>query len=125
VAVGVHRWREDLGPSGASHPRAQSRRSHPRVGRRALRHRLRGVGRPTPSAPGYATYLRAYSVTKGWLGPAVKVSPAYGNCTIWPGDTLGLATLPGSKIAVSWGSAVGTHKDSEIWAATVRLAGRG
>ena len=83
------------------------------------------VGRQTPSAPGYATYLRAYSVTKGWLGPAVKVSPAYGNCTIWPGDTLGLATLPGSKIAVSWGSAVGTHKDSEIWAATVRLAGRG
>ena len=33
---------------------------------------------------------------------------------------LGPRYAPGSKIAVSWGSAVGTHKDSEIWAATVR-----
>ena len=73
-------------------------------------------------APGYATYLRAYSVTKGWLGPAVKVSPAYGSRTIWPGDTFGLATLPGGKIAVSWGSAAGAAKDSEIWAATVSVA---
>jgi hypothetical protein len=73
-------------------------------------------------APGYATYLRAYSVTKGWLGPAVKVSPAYGSRTVWPGDTFGLATLPGGGLAVSWGSAVGTGKDSEIWAATVSVA---
>jgi hypothetical protein len=73
------------------------------------------------TAPGYSTYLRAYSVTKGWLGPAVKVSPAYGSRTIWPGDTFGLATLPGGKIAVSWGSAAGAAKDSEIWAATVSV----
>jgi hypothetical protein len=73
-------------------------------------------------AAGYATYLRAYSVTKGWLGPAVKVSPTYGRRAIWPGDTFGLATLPDGKIAVSWGSAVGAGKDSEIWAATVSVA---
>jgi hypothetical protein len=73
-------------------------------------------------AAGYATYLRAYSVTKGWLGPALKVSPAYGSRTVWPGDTFGLATLPGGKIAVSWGSAVGAGKDSEIWAAAVSVA---
>jgi len=73
-------------------------------------------------APGYATYLRPYSVTKGWLGPAVKVSPGYGSRTIWPGDTFGLATLPGGRLAISWGSAVGAAKDSEIWAATVSVA---
>jgi hypothetical protein len=57
--------------------------------------------------------------------PAVKVSPAYGNRTIWPGDTIGLATLPGSRIAISWGSAPGTSQDSEIWAATISVAHAG
>jgi BNR/Asp-box repeat len=75
-------------------------------------------------AAGYATYLRPYSVSKGWLGPRIQVSNAFGNRKIWPGDTFGMAPLPashGARLALSWGSATGQHKDSEIYAATVSL----
>ena len=76
------------------------------------------------SPQGYATYLRPYSVGRGWLGPAIKVSPQYGTDSIWPGDTFGLSVLPGGpgvRLAMSWGSATGTSKDSEIYARTVTL----
>ena len=68
---------------------------------------------------------RAYSVARGRLGPAVRVSPAYGGRTIWPGDTFGLATLPDGRLAVSWGSAVGGSRDSQIWSAIVSVAREG
>jgi hypothetical protein len=83
------------------------------------------AGWQTDASPaGYATYVRPYSLSKGWLGPAVKVSPGYGNPSIWPGDTFGMATVPGSspvRLALSWGSAVGHQKESEIYAAVVTL----
>jgi hypothetical protein len=77
----------------------------------------------TPQA-GYATYLRPYSLTNGWLSPAIKVSPQYGNSKIWPGDTFGIATLPGAtpaRLALSWGSAVGSSKVPGIYAAVVTV----
>lgn len=74
-------------------------------------------------APGYATYLRPFSIRKGWLGPATRVSSRYGNVNIWPGDTFGITVLPGpgTRLALTWGSAVGTSGNSEIWASDVTL----
>lgn len=71
-----------------------------------------------PSA-GYATYLRPFSIQRGWLGPSIKVSTAYGNARIWPGDTFGLAVLPDGRISMTWGSATGTSKASAIYASVV------
>src|ERR1700722_1331032 len=71
--------------------------------------------------PGYATYLRPFSITRGWLGPAVKVSGAYGKAGVWPGATSGLALLPGGSLSLTWGSAVGTSKGSAIYASVVTL----
>jgi hypothetical protein len=81
------------------------------------------------SPRGYATYLRPFSIRHGWLTPVTKVSRQYGNRAIWPGDTFGISVLSGGparrggpgQVALSWGSAVGGSKDSEIYAA---LAGR-
>jgi hypothetical protein len=78
------------------------------------------------SPAGYATYLRPYSISKGWLGPAIQVSSKFGNATIWPGDTFGIAPLTGgtgARVVLSWGSAVGTQKNSQIFAAAVRVPG--
>ena len=82
------------------------------------------VGWQTSAAsPGYATYLRAYSISKGWLGPPIRVSRRYGRATVWPGDTFGLAALPGPRLRISltWGSAPGTSRRSQIYAADVTL----
>jgi BNR/Asp-box repeat len=80
------------------------------------------------SPHGYATYLRPFSIRHGWLAPVKRVSRQYGNPAIWPGDTFGLSVLPGrhgpgarGKVALSWGSAVGGSKNSEIYAT---VAGR-
>ena len=67
-------------------------------------------------APGYATYLRPFSVKRGWLAPAVKVSAAYGNSRIWPGDTFGIAPVSGGRVCLTWGSAIGNSKRSAIYA---------
>ena len=75
-------------------------------------------------AGGYATYLRPYSPGKGWTGPRANVSSKFGNPRIWPGDTFGLAPLPGgpaTRLALSWGSAVSGNSNSEIYAAVVTL----
>jgi hypothetical protein len=73
--------------------------------------------------PGYATYLRPFSIQKGWLGPAVRVSGQYGNVKVWPGDTFGISVLPGrgARLSLTWGSAIGTSKVSEIYASDVTL----
>ena len=86
------------------------------------------VGWQTPVArKGYTTYLRRYSVGHGWTGIAKKVSPAYGNSTIWPGDTLGLSTSGGVAF-VSWGSAINRQLNgrpaSDIWFAKSKLPAR-
>ena len=76
-------------------------------------------------AGGYATYLRPYSPGKGWTGPRINVSNKFGNPRIWPGDTFGIAPVPGgpaTRLAMSWGSAVSGNSDSEIYAAVVTLA---
>jgi len=78
----------------------------------------------TDAQAGGATYLRPYSPGKGWTGPRVNVSSKLGNPRIWPGDTFGIAPLPGgpaTRLALSWGSAVGGSSDSEIYAAVVTL----
>jgi hypothetical protein len=72
---------------------------------------------------GYATFLRRYVVGKGWTGPAKRVSPAYGNAKVWPGDTFGLSARNGSAV-LSWGSAIGGRRASEIYSASVRLPPR-
>lgn len=72
-------------------------------------------------APGYATYLRPFSIQRGWLGPAIKVSGAYGSSAIWPGDTFGIALLPGGRISLTWGSAVRTSKHSAIYSSVVTI----
>jgi len=73
------------------------------------------------TGPGYATYLRSFSIQRGWTGPAVKVSGAYGNTRTWPGDTFGIARLPDGRISMTWGSAVGSGPASAIYAAVVTL----
>ena len=75
-------------------------------------------------AGGYATYLRPYAPGTGWTGPRVSVSSKFGNPKIWPGDTFGIAALPGgssTRLALSWGSAVSGNSNSEIYAAVVTL----
>lgn len=77
----------------------------------------------TPTAKGYATFVRPYSITKGWLTKhALQVSIAYGDPTVWPGDTFGIEALPtarstshGRPIVVTWGSAIGGVKISQIF----------
>jgi hypothetical protein len=69
---------------------------------------------------GYATFLRRYSLDKGWTGPAARVSPAYGNPKVWPGDTFGLSTQNGTAI-LSWGSANNGRRRSDIYFATRKL----
>ncbi|HET6210773.1 MAG TPA: hypothetical protein VFD94_10345 [Jatrophihabitans sp.] len=68
---------------------------------------------------GYATYLQTYTRAAGLIGSPVQISTAYGNPNVWPGDTFGLATLPGNQLALSWGSANGTSGTSEIYATVV------
>src|SRR6185437_14624488 len=71
---------------------------------------------------GYATYVRPYSIRRGWLGPAVKVSPRAGNRRIWPGDTFGISLLPGgTRLALAWGSAIGRHRTSAIYGTTITV----
>jgi hypothetical protein len=71
-------------------------------------------------AQGYATYLRPFSIQRGWLGPAIQVSAAYGDARIWPGDTFGISWLPDGRISLTWGSAVGASRSSAIFAAVVK-----
>jgi hypothetical protein len=81
----------------------------------------------TDAPGGYATYVRPFSVRRGWMGPAVRVSPQLGSRDVWPGDTFGIAVLPGGsghtvQVALSWGSAVGRNSTTpEIYATVVSL----
>lgn len=72
------------------------------------------------SSQGYAQYLRPFSIARGWLSDPIQVSRQFGNSSIWPGDTFGLAKLPfPEEVAMSWGSAVGNQQDSEIFGTDV------
>jgi hypothetical protein len=74
------------------------------------------------AAGGYAEYLRPFSLRHGWLSGPVTVSRQYGDTNIWPGDTFGISTLPGGRVALSWGSAVGGSQNSAIWTTVVKVA---
>jgi hypothetical protein len=75
------------------------------------------------SSRGYAQYLRVYQIGRGWLDGPVQVSSQFGAMAHWPGDTFGIATLPGGgqprSLVLTWGSAVSAT--SQIFAAPVSL----
>ena len=84
------------------------------------------VGWLSGSSPrGYAQYLRVFKVGRGWLDAPVQVSRGFGAKARWPGDTFGIATLPGGapgqarSLVLTWGSAVSAN--SRIYAASVSL----
>jgi hypothetical protein len=67
------------------------------------------VGWLSDSSPsGYAQYLRVYQVGHGWLTKPIRASTQFGRPATWPGDTFGIATLPGTPpaLVLTWGSAV-------------------
>jgi len=82
------------------------------------------VGWQTPTSQGYATYVRPYSISRGWLTPsALRVSAGiFGRKGVWPGDTFGIEALPnrtvgphGKPVLMTWGSAAGTSPTSHIY----------
>ena len=79
------------------------------------------VGWLSDSSPrGYAQYLRVFQVGRGWLDGPVQVSRQFGAKPVWPGDTFGIATLPGTgtpELVLTWGSAITAN--SHIYAAKV------
>jgi hypothetical protein len=72
---------------------------------------------------GYATFIRRYTLGKGWTSRALNVSPAYGKPKVWPGDTFGLSAKGDSAI-LSWGSAIKERAGSEIYSTTATLPAR-
>jgi hypothetical protein len=69
---------------------------------------------------GYAQYLRAFSITQGWLSAPVQISTQYGDPSVWPGDTFGISTLSPNQVVLSWGGATAqSGKKSDIYAAAV------
>ena len=72
------------------------------------------------SSGGYAEYLRAFSITRGWLSTPAQVSTELGDSSVWRGDTTGISVLSPTQVVLSWGSATPTTgKKSEIFAADV------
>ena len=78
---------------------------------------------PGATSLGYAEFLRPFSITSGWLTPAIQVSRnIYGDPNTWPGDTMGLSTTTSlNQVAVSWGSGVPENNQpkSEIFSSVV------
>lgn len=73
---------------------------------------------------GYAMYLRAFSVTRGWLSDPVQVSTRFGNSSVWPGDTIGISAVSPNNVVLSWGGAIPSQnggKECEIFAAPVSI----
>ena len=71
---------------------------------------------------GYADYLRTFSITRGFLGGPLQVSPEFGDTSLWPGDTFGISTLSPTDLVLSWGSATASTGDTpEIFAAPVHV----
>jgi hypothetical protein len=77
------------------------------------------VGWQTSAGGHWSTYLRPFSIRSGWTAPAIRVSARSGNEKIWPGDTFGMSVFSPGEIGLTWGSAVGTSKNSEIYASEV------
>jgi hypothetical protein len=83
------------------------------------------VGWLTNASPnGYSEYIRAYSISTGWLTSPILVSGAvYGDPSVWPGDTFGISSLDSSQVALTWGSGVSVNgqPQSEIFASVVQF----
>jgi len=74
------------------------------------------------SSGGYAEYLRAFSITRGWLSTPAQVSAESGDSSVWPGDTTGISILSPTELVLSWGSATPTTgKKSQIFEASVTV----
>jgi hypothetical protein len=70
---------------------------------------------------GYALFLRAFSVTRGWLSGPSQITAGYGSSAVWPGDTTGLSALSPTDVVASWGSdypGISGNQD-EIYAANI------
>ncbi len=71
---------------------------------------------------GYAEYLRTFSVAGGWLSPAERISPQFGEPAAFPGDTFGLAALSPTELALAWGSGTAaTGGEAAVFAASVAV----
>src|SRR5207244_6314567 len=77
------------------------------------------------ASQGWATFIRPFSITRGWLAPApTQVSIQYGDPAEWPGDTFGLSTLNGAGSSggppaiLSWGSSY-NGQPVQIWSSIV------
>ena len=71
---------------------------------------------------GYALFLRTFSIGRGWLSGPFQASSAFGDPSVWPGDTTGINSLSSGKVAVSWGSATDAkNKKSDIFATDVTV----
>jgi len=50
------------------------------------------------------------------------VSTDFGDTSVWPGDTIGIASLSSRRIALAWGSAIPSgNKKSDVFATTVGI----
>lgn len=76
----------------------------------------------TNASGNWTLYARPFSLKKGWLsGPVLASGDLQGSGPVWPGDTIGINVL-GSKLALSWGSAVGGPKsNAEIYFTTLTI----
>ena len=71
---------------------------------------------------GYGLYLRTYKLGTGWISPQTRVSTSFGDTSVWPGDTIGIATLSPTRLALAWGSAIPSgNKKSDVFATTVTI----
>jgi hypothetical protein len=68
---------------------------------------------------GYATYVRVFSIGHGWVSGATRVSSAFGNFHVYPGDNFGLSSWGDGHLALSWGSAIAPSTTAEVYATTV------
>ena len=70
---------------------------------------------------GYALFLRAFSISRGWLSAPAQITTGYGNTAVWPGDTTGLSVLTPTDVVASWGSDYTnlSGNQAEIYAANI------
>ena len=73
--------------------------------------------------PGYAMFLRPFSIKSGWTAAPQQISREYGDPSVWPGDTFGITALTPFELVLSWGSATPSvgNKKSDIFAVHVTV----
>ena len=79
----------------------------------------------TNASGSWVLYARPFAINKGWgSNPVLASGSIQGSNPVWPGDTIGV-NMQGSKLALSWGSAVGGPKsNAEIYFTTLTFPGR-